>query len=156
MLLSLRGEHTLGLRTVPLALGVLLERVLHRHLLAAQELAVEVLDRLVGRLKVVEADETVTLGLSCAGVARDLQSAKSKRLPSSLRSTHLWLFGNRAESRKRVVQLLLGHALVEVSNEEVCANVNLLLIVRGLVDADRLAEQLDLVHDLARVVCVVF
>lgn len=72
VLLRLRREHTLRLRAVPLALAVLLERILHRHLLAAQELAVEVLDRLVGRVKVVEADKAKALGLAGSGIARDL------------------------------------------------------------------------------------
>lgn len=72
MLLCLRGEDALRLRAVPLALAVLLERVLHRHRLAAEELAVEILDRLVGSLEVVEADKAVALGLAGRRVARDL------------------------------------------------------------------------------------
>jgi hypothetical protein len=92
VLLRLRREDTLRLRSVPLALAVLLERVLHRHLLPAEELAVEVLDRLVGCLKVVEADKPVALGLARGGVARDLAS-----MLNSLRLT----FGVSAIAPKR-------------------------------------------------------
>lgn len=80
----------------------------------------------------------------------------SSSLPALSLATHLRLLCNGTEPRKRVVQLLLANPLAQVADEEVGADVNLLLVVRGLVHADRLAEQFDLVHDLARVVGVVF
>jgi hypothetical protein len=57
----LPGQKSLRLRAVPLALAVLLEGVLHAHLLAAQELVVHVLHGHVGCLEVVERDEAVAL-----------------------------------------------------------------------------------------------
>lgn len=84
-----------------------------------------------------------------------LSSNSSPPFHSSL-LTHLGRIRNAPESLERVVQLLLGDTLAQAADEEVGADVNLLLVVRGLVGADGLAEQLDLVQDLARIVGVVF
>lgn len=69
-------------------------------------------------------------------------------------STHLRLLRNSSKRRERIVQRLLIRARVEVSDEQVCSNIKLLLVVARFVDTDRLSKQLNLVHDLASVVRV--
>lgn len=136
-LLGLGGELPLGVVAVALALAVLFEGVLDRDLAAEQVLVAEVVDGGVGALKVAKADEAEALG-GAGVVARDLGQGEE-----------------RAEARKGVVEnLLVGHG-VEVADKELGANVGGALAVgRGLVDAERLAVELDAVHDVGGVLGV--
>lgn len=136
-LLGLGGELALRLVAVPVALAVLLEGVLHGDLVAEDVLAVEVVNGGVAALKVAEADEAEAL--AAAGVvAGDLGQGEQG-----------------AEAAKGVVEDLLVGGGVEVADKELGANVGRLLLVgRGLVDAQRLAKQLDAVHDVGGVLGV--
>lgn len=74
VLAGLGGEGALGLVAVPLALAVLLVRVLHRDLLVHEVLAVHVGDGVVARLEGAEADEAVAFA-EVGVVAGDLVEA---------------------------------------------------------------------------------
>lgn len=136
-LLGLGGELSLSLVTVPLAPAVLLEGVLHRNLLAEDVLAVEVGDGGVAAVKVAKADKAEAL--ACAAVlAGDLGQTEQG-----------------AEAAEGVVEDLLVDGRVEVADEELGADVGtLLLIGRGLVDAQRFPVELDAIHDVGRVLSV--
>lgn len=135
--LGLLRQLSLGLVAVALPLAVLLEGVLHADLLAEHVLPVQVRDGGVAALKVAEADEAEAL-------------AHAAVVPG-----HLGQAQQRAEAGEGVVEEFLVHHGVEVADEELGANVGALLLVgRRLVHAQRLAEQLDAVHDVGRVLGV--
>lgn len=70
------------------------------------------------------------------------------------KGTHLGGLNERSKRHKRIIQHPLIDVGVQVSNKQVCANVELLAVRRGLVDANRFAKELDLVHDFAGVLGV--
>jgi len=83
------------------------------------------------------ADEAVALALARRRITRDLRRRDE-----------------RAELREGVPELALVDIPVKTADEEVGTDVELPLVRRGHVDADRLAEELDLIHDLDGVVGV--
>ncbi|EJK61188.1 hypothetical protein THAOC_18369 [Thalassiosira oceanica] len=129
-------------RRSPPACARLLERVLHGYLAVAEVLVVHALDRQVGRLERVEADEAESLGRVRHVVPHDL-----RRLY------------DRPERAERVVQeLLVDVGRVQVPDEKVRAHVEAvlpaLLVEARLVHPHRPAEELDHPHDLYGVVGV--
>mmetsp|Transcript_54190 Transcript_54190/g.108830 ORF Transcript_54190/g.108830 Transcript_54190/m.108830 type:complete len:247 (+) Transcript_54190:132-872(+) len=131
------GDQSLRSRAVPLALGLFLVRVRHADGPIAQELSVHPRERCVGRLEGVVGDEAEASGPACLGVAHDLGEEQ------------------HSEGGEGVVQHLLVDLGLEVADEQVCAHLVGLLVLRRLVAADRLAEEPDHVHDLDGVVRVV-
>lgn len=120
-----------------LSLAVLLEGVLHRHLLAEDVLPVEVGNGSITALEVAVADEAKAL-------------ARAAIFPSNLGNAQ-----QRAEATKGVVKDLLVDHGIEVSDEQLGAHLGgLLLVGAGLVDAQRLAVELDAVHDVGGVLGV--
>jgi hypothetical protein len=112
-------KQALRLVSVALALAVLLVRILHRDLLVHHILAVHVLDGIVRSLKVGVRHESIALGQHVL-VPRDLGGTREL-----------------AEADEGVVQRPLVYHLVQVSDEELGANFNgLLLVGRGLVHSD--------------------
>lgn len=88
-------------------------------------------------LKVGKADKTKSLA-STRLLPRDLGQAQQ-----------------RTEAAKRVVEDLLVHHGIQVSDKQLGADLcSALLIGAGLVDAQRLSVQLDAIHDVGRVLCV--
>jgi hypothetical protein len=148
VLASLGGQHALGLVTVSLALAVLLVRILHGDLFINQILAVHVGDGGVGGLEVAKRDEAVAFGQVIV-VAGDLRSlARQPAATGPTGALYLGHAGQVPEARERVVQNMLGHHGIEVTDEQLGADLDrLLLISRGLVHANRLSVQPDAVHD---------
>ena len=68
--------------------------------------------------------------------------------------THLWLLGDTTERLERVIQLRLIHTLLQVPNEQICANVNFLRVVARSTDSYRLPVQLYLIHDFDSIICI--
>lgn len=145
VLLRLRSERALRSVTVTLALAVLLESVLDRDLLVHEELAVHVLDRIVGGFERGVGDESIALA-DVGVVARDLGRSDQ-----------------RAEAREGLEEHLLLHHGVQVSNEQLSSNScataqsrsfssSSTLVCARLVDANRLAPEANLIHDLDGVV----
>ena len=117
--LCLFREQPLGFVSVSLALSVLLVRILYCDLLAHNVLVVHIGDGRIRGLEIAVRDEAVALGLGCDFVARDLGRIHQ-----------------RPELSESVVQCPLVHAMIEVTNEQFCADFDILLLVRGgLVDA---------------------
>lgn len=120
-----------------LSLAVLLEGVLHGHLLAEDVLPVEVGNGSITALEVAVADKTKAL-------------ARAAIFPRNLGNAQ-----QRAEATKGIVENLLVDHGIEVSDEQLGAHLGcLLLISAGLVDAKRLAVELDAVHDVCGVLGV--
>jgi hypothetical protein len=135
MRLCLFGEHTLCLVSMALSLSVLLVRVLHRDLLVHHELAMHAGNGAIGRFKVTIGDEAVALGQAVL-VAGDLGRVDQ-----------------RTKLAKGVVECLLVNHAVEVTQEELGANFDVLLLVgRGLVDTDAAAVEGNVVHNLGRII----
>lgn len=116
--LGLGSQHSLGLVSVTLTLAVLLVGVLDADILVHEELSVHIVDRVVAGLEAAIAHETVSLAQTVV-VAGDL--------------------GGRyegAEAAEGIIEDLLVDHRVEVSDEELGADLEgLLLIGGGLVDA---------------------
>lgn len=122
---------------MPLPLAVLLEGVLHGHLLAEDVLPVEVGNGSITALEVAVADEAKAL-------------ARAAIFPSNLGNAQ-----QRTKPTKCVVEDLLVDHGIEVSDEQLSSNLGgLLLISAGLVDAKRFAVELDAVHDVGGVLGV--
>lgn len=139
MCLGLFCKHTLCFVSMSLAFSVLLVRVLHRDLLVHHVLAVHAGDSGIGRFEVAIGNETVSLG-HVVVIARDL-----------------WRIDQWSELAEGVIQRLLVHHLVEVANEQLCANLDVLLLICGcLVHSYAVAVKLDVVHDFRRVICLLF
>lgn len=130
-------QEALGGRTVALALRILLEGVRDGDGPVAQVLAIHGLNGGVRCFEAGKVDEGIALGVSRVRVTHDL-----------------WCLQNDTECGEGVVEQLLVHLWVQVANEDVGANIQVLLVSRRLVDADGLAVQLDHVHDLDGVVGV--
>ena len=122
---------------MPIRPRIALVRVPDLYLFIAEELAVHALDREVRGLEAVVTHKTVALRAARVGIPHDLGR-----------------LGNGAEGRKGVVEQLLVHVSVETADEEVRADLDGAAVLRRLVHAQRLAEELYHVHDLERVVRV--
>lgn len=130
-------QETLSRGTVSFSLGILFERVRNGNRSIAEVLSVHGIHGRVRRLEAGKVDESKALRIA------------------RLRITHnLWRLQNHSERRERVVQQLLVHFRVQISDEDVRTHVQILLMGRSLVNADRLAVQLDHVHNLDRVIGV--
>lgn len=122
---------------MPFSPSVLLESILHRNLLTEDILPVQVRNRRVTTIKIPKAHEPKPF-------------ARAIILPG-----HLWQTQQRSKPREGVVQDLLIHHGVEVTDEEFGAHIRALLLVgAGLVDAQGLAVELDGVHDVGGVLGV--
>lgn len=102
-----------------------------------EELAVEALNGRIASLERVEADEAVVLGSVGSGI-----------------SGYFGQTNDVSKSTECLVQHSFIDGCIEVAHEEVCANIDLLLVAAGLVDTDGLPKQLDTVHDLASILSV--
>lgn len=122
---------------MPLSLGVLLERVRDRDGPVAQVLAIHGVHGGVGGLEAGKVDKGKALGVARLRVAHDLGRLQDD-----------------TEGGEGVVEELLVHLGVQVADEDVGADVEVLLVGGGLVDADGFAVELDHVHDLDGVVGV--
>jgi len=134
----LGSQESLRCRAMPLALGILLEGIGDGYSPVAQVLPVHCLYSSIRRFETCIVDKCKALGVS------------GFRIP-----LYLWRGENDPEGRKSVVQQFLVHLGIQVPDENICPHVQVLLVRRGLVDPDWLPEQLDHVHDLDRVVCVI-
>jgi len=121
-----------------LALRVLLKCVGDCDRPVAQVLAVHRLDGGVGCLEARVVNERESLGVACVRVALDLRRSEDD-----------------AERAERVVEQLLVHLGVQVPDEDVCANVKVLLVSRRFIYSDRFTVQLYHVHYLNRVVRII-
>lgn len=118
VLLCLGGKHPFGFVSVALSFAVLLVSVLHADIFIHEKLAVHVVDGIVASLEAAIADKTVSLAQSVI-VSGDLG------------------WGDEgSESAECVVENLLVHHGIEVSDEKFGADLEgLLLVRRGLVHA---------------------
>lgn len=122
---------------MPVSLAVLFESVLHRNLLAEHVLSVQVDNRSITALEVAVTDKAESL-------------ARTAIFPG-----HLGDAQQRSKAAKSIVQDLLVDLGVQISDEELGANLGgPLLVGAGLVDAEGLAVELDAVHDVGSVLGV--
>jgi hypothetical protein len=136
-LLGLCSELSFCLVTVSLSLAILLEGILHRNLLTQNVLPVQIRNSSITALKVGKADKSKAL-------------ARARLLPCDL-----WQTQQRTEAAEGVIEDLLVDHRIEVSNEQLGANLgSALLIGAGLVDAQGFAVQLDPVHHVGGVLGV--
>ena len=135
----LRSQQPLGGRAVPLALGVLLEGVGDCDGPVAEILAVHGLDGCVRGVKAGKVDEGVALGVARVGVAHDLGGLEDD-----------------PKGAEGVVQQLLVDLWIQITDEDVCTHVQVLVVGRGLIDTYRLSIKLYHVHDLYGVICILF
>lgn len=133
----LGSQQPLCSRAVPLAFGILLEGVRDGDGPVAQVLSIHGLNGGVGGIEAGEVDEGVALGVARVGVPHDLRGLQDD-----------------SKGAEGVVQQLLVDLRVQVADEDVGAHVQVLVVGRGLVHADRLPVQLDHVHDFNGVVCI--
>jgi hypothetical protein len=96
---------------VSFALGIFFECVRHRNGSVAQVLSVHRFDGGVRRLEAGEIDEGESLRVATLGVPHDL-----------------WCLQDHSEGGERVVQQLLVHFGVQVADEDVCSDVEVLLV----------------------------
>lgn len=135
MLLSLGSKLSLRLVTMPLALPVLLVRILNSDLLAQQILPIHRFLRHVRCLKGVIGHEAIAFGNIIL-------------VTDDRRRRH-----QRSKLRKCIEKDLLIDLLVQVVDEQLGADVCWLLLVRArLVYADGLLVQADAVEDLGGII----
>lgn len=70
------------------------------------------------------------------------------------KQTHLWVLSNTTKRAERIVHRLLVHLRIQRTDKQIRSYVQLLFIVRGLVDSYRFTIKFDLVHDFNGVICV--
>ena len=128
MLAGLGGEHSFGLVAMSFAFAVFLVGVLHGDLLVHEILAVHIGDGRVGGLKVPERHEPVALG-EVVIIARDLCRLVESFDQDPGKEACLWYVDQITEPAERIVQHLLRHHRIEVSNEELCADLHRLLLI---------------------------
>lgn len=124
---------------MPLALRVLFKRIRHRNGPIAEILAVHGLDSCIGGVKAGKVDESVSLRVACIRVTHDLGRLKDD-----------------AESAESIVEEFLVNLRVQVADEDVGADIEVLVVRRRFVDSYGFAVKFDHVHNLYGVVCVIF
>lgn len=129
-----RQESLCG-RAVSLSFRVLLEGVRHRDGPVAEVLAVHGLDGGIGRVEAGEIDESITLGVAGVGISHDL-----------------WRLEDHAEGTECVVEQFLVNLWVQVTDEDVCAHIQVFVVRRGLINSNWFAIQLDHIHDFDGIV----
>jgi hypothetical protein len=139
MRLGLLRQHTFRFVSMAFTLAILLVGVLDRDLLVHHVLVVHAGNSLIRGFEVSVRDKTIALGEVSHGlVARNLGRVHQ-----------------RTKLTKCVVQRLLVHGRVEVTDEKLGANLDIpLLIGRRLVNAYPVSMQSDVVHNLRRIVCL--
>jgi hypothetical protein len=131
MRLCLFREQTLCIVSVARALSIFLVRVLHGYLLALHVLAVHVRDGCIRGIKVGVGHETVAFG-HVHFVARNLGSVDKL-----------------SKTQERVVQRSLVDLGVQIADEQLCADLDALCLVRrGLVHAYRVVVEARAVEDV--------
>ena len=120
-----------------LAFPVFLVSILDRYLLVHDVLPIHVLNSSIGGLEIAERDEPIALG------------------NANVIASDLWGVHQGSEPAECTIERLFADHRIQVTNEELGANLGrLLLVCRCLVDADRFSVQPDLVHDLCGILCV--
>jgi len=135
----LRGEQTLGRRSVPFSLRLLFKCVRNSDGPVAQILPVHRLNRRVRRLEARVVDERKTLRISSVRVSLNFRRRK-----------------DHSKCGERVVKEFFVDLRVEVADENVRTDVQVFLMSRCFIYPDWLAIQFYHVHDFYRVICIVF
>lgn len=110
--LGLFSKHTLGFVSMSLALAIFLIRVLNCDLFGHDVLVVHAGDGRIRGLEIAVGDETVTFRRGCDFIARNL-----------------WRIHQWSESTECVVQSLLVYTWIKIANEQLCANLDILLLI---------------------------
>jgi len=124
---------------VSLAFGVFLECVRDGNCSVTQILAIHSLNSSIRSLKTGVIDESKPLGVASFRVSLNLRRGQ-----------------NDTKSRKCVIQQFFINFRIQVSYENISSNIQILLMSRSLVDPDRLTKQFYHVHDLYRVISIIF
>lgn len=124
---------------MPLAFGVLLEGVGNGDGSIAEILAIHGLDGRIRGIKAGKVNEGVALGVARVWVAHDLGRLKDD-----------------PEGAEGVVQQLLVDFWIQVTDEDVGAHIQVLVVCRGFVDTYRFSIKLYHVHDLYGIICILF
>ena len=135
--LTVRSEDALSNSSMALSLRILLVGIRDVDLAVRKKLPVHRLDRSVGRLEAIVADEPEAAAVARLWIAHDL-----------------WRLAHHAKCAERIVENLLVNLFIEVADEQVGSYILALPILRRLVHSNRLSEQLHHVHDLDRIVRV--
>lgn len=123
--------------TMALSFGVFLVRVRDCDLSITQILSSHCLNSSIRSVKGVIADETET-----------------SRVASIRISHYLRIRSNATKSAESIIQDLLIHIRVKIANEKVSTNIQALLILRRLVNTNRLAMNFNHVENLNRIVSI--
>ncbi|RUS87898.1 hypothetical protein EGW08_004314, partial [Elysia chlorotica] len=111
-----------------------------------QVLIIHGLNGCIGSLEACKVDKCIAFRVSRVSVSHNLRKKKSTCLKYYSKST------------ERIIQKFLIHLWIQVTNEDVGTDVLPFGVCRGLmaylVDPDRLAVELDHVHDFDGVVCI--
>lgn len=137
---SLGSKEPLSCCAVSLAvLAILLHCIIDSNVFVEQELAVECLDRSVCRLEAVKRNESISFWLSTCWIPG-----------------HLGQTNDTTKCRECLVEQALIYRRVETADKQVGANIDLLAIIGGLVDANWLPIELETVHDFTGIVSILF
>lgn len=120
-----------------LSLGILPEGIRDRDGPISEILPVHSLNGSIAGLEAGVVDEGIAFAVARVGVTHDLRCLQ-----------------NHPKRTEGVIQKFLVHLGVEVAYKKIGSHIEILLIRRGLVDADGLAVQLDHVQYLDGIVCV--
>lgn len=135
----LSRKHSLCSRAVSLSLGVLLEGVRDADGSVAQVLSIHGFNGSVAGLEAGKVHKCEPFRVTSVRITHDLRGLQ-----------------NDTKGAEDIVELLLLHFRIQVTNEDIGTHIQALGIGGCLVDAYGLAVNLDHVHDLDGEVCVVF
>lgn len=135
----LGGQETFSRGSVSLSLRVLLEGVRNRDGSVAEILSVHGVHCGVGGLETGKVHKGESLRVARLRISHNLRRLQ-----------------DNAKGREGVVQKFLVDLRVQVSNEDVRSHVQVLLVGRCLVHTNRFAVQFDHVHDLDRIIRILF
>lgn len=126
-------------RSVPLALGIFLERVRHRDWSITQILPVHCIQCCIRSVEASKVDKSEALAVSGLWISHNFRSLQ-----------------NDTECAEGVVQQFFVDFWIEITDENVCPDIKILLMGRSFVDSNGFSVQLNHVHNLDGIVGIFF
>lgn len=119
--------------------GIFLESVGYCDWSVAKILAIHSFNGGIRSIKTGKVDESITLGVSRVGVSHDF-----------------WSLEDHTEGTECVIEQFLINLRIQVSNEDVCSNVQIFIVRRGFVHSYRFSIQFYHVHNFYSIVSIFF
>lgn len=119
--------------------GVFLEGIRDCDGSVTKILAVHCFNGSIRSIKTGKVDEGITLGVACVWVSHDF-----------------WSLKDHSKGTECVIEQFLINLRIQISNEDVCSNIQVFIVGRCFIHSYRFSIQFYHVHNFYSIVCIFF